>query len=86
MTRLLRLTTRGDDRVLDFFAGSGTTGHAVLTQNAQDGGARRFVLVQLPEPTGRADFPTISRLAEERLRRAIASVGTGGFRVMTLGE
>jgi adenine-specific DNA-methyltransferase len=38
-----------DDLVLDFFAGSGTTGHAVLKQNAKDGGARKYMLVQLPE-------------------------------------
>lgn len=38
------------DVVLDFFAGSGTTGHAVIAQNAADGGNRRYVLVQLPEP------------------------------------
>jgi adenine-specific DNA-methyltransferase len=41
---------RGDDVVLDGFAGSGTTGHAVMRANAEDGGARRFVLVQKPEP------------------------------------
>ena len=38
--------------ILDFFAGSGTTAHAVLDLNKQDGGNRKFILVQLPEPTG----------------------------------
>jgi len=58
-----------DDVVVDFFAGSGTTAHAVLELNRQDGGARNFVLVQLPEPTGRDDFPTIADIAKERVRR-----------------
>lgn len=54
-TRLIRRTieliSEGDDFVLDFFAGSGTTGQAVLAQNAADGKNRKFILVQLPEPT-----------------------------------
>jgi adenine-specific DNA-methyltransferase len=54
-TRLIRRTIElisdGDDFVLDFFAGSGTTGQAVLAQNAADGKNRKFILVQLPEPT-----------------------------------
>lgn len=55
-TRLIRqminigTNPESDDIVLDFFAGSGTTGHAVMAQNLDDGGRRRFVLVQLPEP------------------------------------
>lgn len=60
-----------DDIVLDFFAGSGTTGQAVLDMNRQDGGNRRFILVQLPEPTGRGDFPTIADIGKERIRRVI---------------
>jgi adenine-specific DNA-methyltransferase len=46
---LVRLATRGDDIVMDFFAGSGTTGHAIMSQNLTDSGHRRFILVQLPE-------------------------------------
>ena len=49
--RCLDMTTMKDDIVLDFFAGSGTTAHAVMAQNAEDGGNRRFICVQLPEPT-----------------------------------
>ena len=82
----------GNDReaiVLDFFAGSGTTGHAVMTQNAADGGNRRYILVQLPEPLDpankdqriAADFcdslgkpRTIAELTKERLRRSAAKV------------
>ncbi|MGO9586104.1 MAG: site-specific DNA-methyltransferase [Limisphaerales bacterium] len=60
-----------DDIVLDFFAGSGTTAQAVLELNAQDGGNRKFILVQLPEPTERKDFPTIADITKERVRRVI---------------
>lgn len=68
---LLAVTTRNDDVVLDFFAGSGTTAHAVLDVNKQDGGNRKFILVQLPEPTGRTDYPTIADICKERVRRVI---------------
>jgi len=57
--------------VLDFFAGSGTTAHAVLDQNNEDSGNRKFILVQLPEPTGRKDFSTIAEITKERVRRVI---------------
>jgi adenine-specific DNA-methyltransferase len=52
LRRMLQIGTRPTDAsiVLDFFAGSGTAGHAVLSQNHADGGNRRFILVQLPEP------------------------------------
>lgn len=65
-------TTSDEDIVLDFFAGSGPTAHAVLALNEEDGGNRRFVLVQLPEPTGREDYPTIAEITKERVRRVIA--------------
>ena len=56
--------------VLDFFAGTGTTGHAVMATNSSGGGPYRFILVQLPEPTQVAQFPTIANFTEERLIRA----------------
>lgn len=59
-----------DGPVLDFFAGSGTTGHAVMAQNAEDGGNRRYILVQLPEATDNPEFPKISDITRERIRRA----------------
>lgn len=62
-----------DDIVLDFFAGSGTSGHAVMKLNAEDGGNRRFILVQLPEPAEGA-YPTISAITRERVRRAGAAI------------
>lgn len=89
--RILSLTTAGaeNDIIVDFFAGSGTTGHAVLAQNASDGGKRRYILVQLPEPLDlenkeqrtAAEFcdqlgkpRTIAELTKERLRRAAAKI------------
>jgi adenine-specific DNA-methyltransferase len=70
---LLRQGTEveSNDVVLDFFAGSGTTAHAVCELNNEDSGNRRFILVQLPEPTGRKDYPTIADITKERVRRVI---------------
>ena len=89
---LIATRTNHNDIILDFFAGSGTSGHAVMVQNAADGGRRRFLLVQLPEPTDREDYPTISAIAKKRLRRAGIRVkkdnsnwsGDTGFRVFKL--
>jgi adenine-specific DNA-methyltransferase len=71
--RMLEVTTSSDssDIVLDFFAGSGTTAHAVLDLNKQDGGNRKSILIQLPEPTRRTDYPTIADITKERVRRVI---------------
>ncbi len=81
--RILRLSTGPDDLVLDFFAGSGTTGHAVLKLNAEDGGRRRFILVSNTEAT--ADEPE-KNLCRDVCARRVANViggygdvlGTGG--------
>jgi adenine-specific DNA-methyltransferase len=65
-----------DEIVLDFFAGSGTTAHAVMAQNAKDGGNRKFILVQLPEEVdpesdaAKAGFDNIADITKERVRRA----------------
>jgi adenine-specific DNA-methyltransferase len=65
-----------EDVVLDFFAGSGTTAHAVMAQNAKDGGNRKFILVQLPElvdsesEAAKAGFDNIAEITKERVRRA----------------
>lgn len=73
---LITMTTEQNDLVLDFFAGSGTTAHAVMALNAEDGGSRRCISVQLPEPTNeksearRAGYETISEITRERIRRA----------------
>lgn len=96
IVKMLTLATDrdGEHIVLDFFSGSATTAHAVLDLNARDGGNRRFILVQLPEPTdGRSEareagFRTICDIGKERIRRAAAKIReeTGadidyGFRV-----
>ncbi|WP_138379482.1 site-specific DNA-methyltransferase [Luteithermobacter gelatinilyticus] len=76
LRELIRMATRQDSIVLDFFAGSGTTAHAVLAQNAEDGGNRRFVMVQIAEPTPegsearKAGFATVVEITKERIRRA----------------
>jgi adenine-specific DNA-methyltransferase len=76
ISRLLQIAADPDSLVLDFFAGSGTTAHAVLQMNAQDGGQRRFVMVQYPEAyendgqDGR--YGTIADLCKDRIRRAAA--------------
>jgi adenine-specific DNA-methyltransferase len=69
--KCVRVCGTDDAIVLDFFAGSGTTAHAVLDLNKQDGGNRKFILVQLPEPTGRSDYATIADITKERVRRVI---------------
>jgi adenine-specific DNA-methyltransferase len=88
VTRMLQLATASNsgDVILDFFAGSGTTAHAVLDLNAKDGGNRRFVLVQLPEPTGRDDYPTIAEITKERVRRASGKLGEGDSGKLPFGE
>ena len=73
--RILQIATKphNGDIVLDFFAGSGTTAHAVLKQNCEDSGNRRAILVQLPEPlpVPEQSLHTISDIAKERVRRVI---------------
>lgn len=69
-----------DDIVLDFFAGSATTAQAVFELNANDGGQRRFILVQLPEPVaqdtpaGKAGFRTLTDIAKERVRKSAQAI------------
>lgn len=89
LRHLVRAVSSGQDTVMDFFAGSGTTGHAVMAENAADGGNRRYILVQLPEllsPENHDQVPaadfcdklrkprTISELTKERLRRASGKI------------
>jgi adenine-specific DNA-methyltransferase len=70
LARWLRIVAAPDALVLDFFAGSGTTGQAVMDLNATDGGSRRYLLVQLDEPVESDDYGTIADITRERLRRA----------------
>ncbi|MFI8356072.1 site-specific DNA-methyltransferase [Streptomyces cyaneofuscatus] len=72
LSRWIDATTgsKRDAVVLDFFAGSGSTGHAVMDLNAADGGDRRYILVQLDESVDKGDYDTIADITRERLRRA----------------
>ena len=74
--RLIYLGTKEDDIILDFFSGSATTAHAVMQLNAEDGGHRKFIMVQLPEPCDekseafKAGYKNICEIGKERIRRA----------------
>lgn len=97
--RCLTLYSQPDSIILDFFAGSATTAHAVMELNAEDGGQRKFIMVQLPEPcdekseAGKAGFKTIADIGKERIRRAISKIkqeqdselGLGGTKDIDLG-
>ena len=80
ITRSMNLVLNRDDVILDYFAGSSSTAHAVMKLNAEDGGNRKFVMVQLPEPTPegsearKAGYETIADISRERIRRAGAAI------------
>ncbi len=101
LSRLLILArTEPNDIVLDFFAGSSTTAHATMQLNAEDGGNRKFIMVQLPEETDekseafKAGYSTIAEISKERIRRAGKKILEGechkdwnkdvGFRVLKI--
>lgn len=87
---------KDDDIVMDFFSGSATTAHAVMQLNAEDGGHRKFIMVQLPEETDekseayKAGYKNICEIGKERIRRAARKIKEekpdakfdGGFRVL----
>ena len=74
--RLIPQICNGEDIILDFFSGSATTAHAVMQLNAEDGGNRKFIMVQLPEETDpkseayKAGYKNICEIGKERIRRA----------------
>lgn len=76
LERCLALYTNQDSLILDFFSGSATTAHAVMKLNAEDGGNRNFIMVQLPELTDekseayKAGYKNICEIGKERIRRA----------------
>ncbi|MCB0047382.1 MAG: hypothetical protein KDD92_18295 [Caldilineaceae bacterium] len=98
LSYLLSMGTESEDIVLDFFAGSCSTAHTVMQMNAEDSGMRRFILVQLPEPTEQGTtaykqgFATIVDIGTERIRRAGKKIreenpdyeGDLGFKVFKL--
>ncbi len=96
--QLVKMCCAKDSLVLDFFSGSATTAHAVMQQNAEDGGSRRYIMVQLPEPCHeqseafQAGYANICEIGKERIRRAGEKEKAGvsgrsldvGFRVYKL--
>lgn len=76
MKYLVSVAASPEDYVMDFFSGSATTAHAVMQLNAEDGGHRKFIMVQLPEQTDakseayKAGYKTICDIGEERIRRS----------------
>ncbi|WP_179205546.1 site-specific DNA-methyltransferase [Enterococcus cecorum] len=100
--RCLELYSEKDSIILDFFSGSATTAHAVMQMNAEDGGNRKFIMVQLPEETDeksaayKEGFKNICEIGKERIRRAGAKIKEEnplttndldtGFRVLKLSD
>lgn len=80
LKKLINCGLSNNDTILDFFAGSATTAHAVLDLNKQDGGNRKFIMVQLPEPCAedseafKAGYKTIADIGKERIRRVIKKI------------
>lgn len=76
LKRMVSIASKNDDIILDFFSGSATTAHAVMQVNAEDGGNRHFILVQLPElcdeksEAHKAGYKNICEIGKERIRRA----------------
>ncbi len=97
---LILQATDKDSIILDFFSGSATTAHAVMQLNAEDGGQRKFIMVQLPEHCDekseayKAGYSNICEIGKERIRRAAKKIAAdnpgkpfdGGFRVFKLDE
>ncbi|EGR1091152.1 site-specific DNA-methyltransferase, partial [Vibrio cholerae] len=98
LQEIVEMLTENDDIIVDFFAGSSTTAHSVMLQNAKDGGNRKFFMIQLDERVNEksaassAGFNLISDISKERIRRAGAKILEGechkdwnkdvGFRVL----
>lgn len=93
LIRLLEATTKDSDIILDFFAGTSSTAHAVMQLNKEDGGTRKYIMVQIPEKCQedteayRHGFKTIDEISRERIKRAAAQIGdTSGFKHYKLAK
>lgn len=102
MKRMVSIATENDSIILDFFSGSATTAHAVMQLNAEDGGHRKFIMVQLPEKCDetseayKAGYKNICEIGKERIRRAGDKIKSEspmttqdldiGFRVLKLDD
>ncbi len=99
-SQIVGSTTKNDDIIIDFFSGSATTAHAVMQLNAEDGGNRKWIMVQLPEETDekseafKAGYKTIPEISRERIRRAGDKIASEhpdskvdyGFRALTIAD
>lgn len=100
ITTFILQATEKNDIILDFFSGSATTAHAVMEQNVNDGGQRKFIMVQLPEKTDekseayKSGYKNICEIGKERIRRAAKKIAEehpdikfdNGFRVLKLDD
>ena len=100
INRIIRSCSEPQDIVMDFFSGSATTAHAVMQLNAEDGGNRKFIMVQLPEKCDekseayKAGYQNICEIGEERIRRAAKKIHEDnpdakfddGFRVFRIDD
>ena len=83
--QLLLMASNKDSKIVDFFAGSSTTAHAVIEKNSEDSGNRRFIMIQLPESANedseafKAGFKTIAEVSKERIRRAGKKIIEGDY-------
>jgi adenine-specific DNA-methyltransferase len=94
VSHLIKTTVAANEVFLDFFAGSGTSAHALMQLVADDLCPRQFICVQLPEPTSRGEYSTIAEISKERIRRAGKKIREGqchdnwnqdiGFRVLKI--
>lgn len=100
LLRVIQISCEKDSIMLDFFGGSSTTAHAVMQKNSEDGGNRKYILIQLPEPckpdseAAKAGYKTIDQVGMERIKRAAKKIksenplfaGDLGFKHYTLEE
>lgn len=100
LLRVIQISCEKDSIILDFFGGSSTTAHAVMQKNSEDGGNRKYILIQLPEPckpdseAAKAGYKTIDQVGMERIKRAAKKIksenplfaGDLGFKHYTLEE
>ncbi len=94
LRRMMEISTQKNDIILDFFAGSGTTAHAVMDLNKEDGGDRKFITVQIPEENkteSKKEYHTIADICKERIRRVIKNLNADkntdlGFKVFKLAK
>ncbi len=100
LSKIVQIGTHEKSIVLDFFSGSATTAHAVMKLNAEDGGNRKYIMIQLPEKCDvdseayKTGYSTICEIGKERIRRAAKKIAEehpdakfdGGFRVLKLDD